>query len=388
LSKAIARRRPAGAGASVASITWPQVLAWRMRRQLLDPVGSLAVPQVVARLCGVQAQVASAAELAVGLRRVCAHRGEVLDALAQGRLIKTWAMRGALHLLTPQDAGGFLSLISAQRVWERPSWQRDFGMTPKHWETLRAAAREALDGATLTRDELAAAIGRKRSLRHLRDALRSGWGTLLKPLAWQGELCFGPRQGSRVTFMRPEAVSSCWAGLPEPEEAATDVVAAYLRAHGPSTGEAFAHWVSGGWFGKRQLRAWFAASAEHLAAVDVEGECRYVLAEDVEELVATAPTNATRLLPAFDQFVLGPGTGDANVVPPSRRGAVSKQSGWIAPLVLTHGVVAGTWKIDGRNVDVAWFREAGRPSRSALGDEVVRLSSFLERTLDLAVAVV
>jgi hypothetical protein len=65
-----------------------------MRRHFLDPIGKWSVPQVVRRLCGVQAQVASSAELAVRVRRKASQRGEVARALTEGRLIKTWAMRG------------------------------------------------------------------------------------------------------------------------------------------------------------------------------------------------------------------------------------------------------------------------------------------------------
>jgi hypothetical protein len=43
------------------SIGWPQALAWRMRRQLLDPVGSESVEGVVRRLGAIQAQVETAA---------------------------------------------------------------------------------------------------------------------------------------------------------------------------------------------------------------------------------------------------------------------------------------------------------------------------------------
>src|SRR5881409_1557987 len=170
-----------------------------MRRQLLDPVGALSAPEVVRRLCGVQTQVASSAELAVRVRRRTSRRGEIARALSDGRLIKTWAMRGTLHLLTPEDGGALLSLLAAGRTWERPSWERYFGMTNKHWEALRPAVREALDGTLLTRDELIAAVVAQRGLGHLGEALRSGWGTLLKPLAWQGDLCFGPSRGNRVT---------------------------------------------------------------------------------------------------------------------------------------------------------------------------------------------
>ncbi len=174
-----------------------------MQRQLLEPVGTLSVPRVVSRLCGVQTQVASSAELAIRVRRKTSRAGEVRRALAEGRLIKTWAMRGALHLLTPDEAGVFLSLIAAGRSWERPSWQRYFGVTTKQLDVLRQTAREALDGAVLTREELVAAVTARRGLRHVGEALRSGWGTLLKPLAWQGDLCFGPSRGNRDDLHAP-----------------------------------------------------------------------------------------------------------------------------------------------------------------------------------------
>jgi hypothetical protein len=362
-------------------VTWPQALAFRMRRHFLDPIGSQPIADVVRRLCGVQAQVASSAELAVRVRRESSRRGEVGRALSQGLLVKTWAMRGTLHLLAPDQGGTFLSLIASGRSWERPSWQRYFGMTPRQMDALRHAVRRALDGTVLTREELIDAVIAQRGLRHVGEGLRSGWGTLLKPLAWQGDLCFGPSRGNRVTFQLPEAASSRWAGVPEPEEAASVAILAYFAAYGPTTIDAFGNWLSGGWFGKRQLRAWFLELVNRLAEVEVEGERAYVLAERVDELASTKPTSAVRLLPGFDQYVMGPGTGDAHVVPAARRAAVSKQSGWIAPVVVVGGMVRGTWELVGDEVRVAWFKEAGRPPQKALKTEVERLSSILDRDL-------
>ena len=142
----------------VVKISWEQALAWRMQRHLLDPIRTPSVAGVVGRLCGVQAQVASSAELAVRVRREASRPGDVGRALSEGRLIKTWAMRGTLHLLTPEDGGAFLSLMASGRSWERPSWQRYFGVSPSQIELLRDAAREALDGTVLTRDELVTAV--------------------------------------------------------------------------------------------------------------------------------------------------------------------------------------------------------------------------------------
>jgi len=367
-------------------VTWRQALAWRMHRQLLDPIGRPPVAGVVRRLCGVQAQVASTAELAVRVRRETSRHGEVSRALSEGRLIKTWAMRGALHLITPEEGGAFLSLMAAGRSWERPSWQRYFGVSPKQVHVLRRAVSEALDSSVLTRDELIAAVIAQRGLGHVGEALRSGWGTLLKPLAWQGDLCFGPSRGNRVTFMRPGDASSRWAGVPDPDEGAPAAIVAYFGAYGPATIDAFGNWLAGGWFGKRQLRTWFSELGKRMAEVEVDGEPAHVLAEDLDELVSARPTAAVRLLPGFDQYVLGPGTGDGHVVPAARRGAVSKQSGWISPVVVAGGVVRGTWELDGEWVRVAWFREAGRPPRKALEAEVARHSSILDRGLHASIS--
>jgi hypothetical protein len=368
-------------------VTWEQALAWRMRRHLLDPVGRLPIAEVVARLCGVQAQIASSAELAVRVRRQTSRKGEVDRALRDGRLIKTWAMRGTLHLFEPQEAGNFLALIASGRSWERPSWQRYFGMTPKQMEALRRAAREELESGPLTREELASAVSARRGLRHIGEALLSGWGSLLKPLAWQGDLCFGPTRGNRVTFVRPEDASRRWGGVPEPDRAARAAMGAYLRTYGPSTADAFGHWLAGGWFGRRQLRVWFEGMKEELAEVDVDGHRAYVLAEDVEELAATSPTTTVRLLPGFDQYVLGPGTADERIIAAPRRAAVSKQSGWIAPVVVAGGVVRGTWELDGADVRVTWFEEGGRLQKAALRAEVARLASILDRDLRPVVSV-
>lgn len=366
------------------SVTWAQVLAWRLRRHLLQPVGDLAVPDVVARLCGVQAQVPSAAELAVRVRRQRSRAGEVGAALEDGRLVRTWAMRGALHLLDPRQGGAFLALMADARPWARPSWQRAFGMDEVRLARLREAVAIALDGRTLTREELIAAIEHQPGLAELADGLRSGWGTLLKPLAWQGELCHGPSQGNRATFMRPADASPAWAGMPDMEAAPRIAVTAYLGAHGPSTPERFGRWLAGGFFGTRKLRGWFADLGDAVERLDVEGEEAWALREHVPELAAAKPATTVRLLPGFDQWVLGPGTDDGHVTPPARRGSVSRQAGWISPVVLAGGVVAGTWELRGGAVRVRWFDEAG-PVPRQLRTEVTRLGRLTGDALELEV---
>jgi hypothetical protein len=363
------------------NITWPQALAWRLERQFLAPVGNESVEEVVRRLIGVQAQVASSAELAVRLRQRESESGAVAKALAEGRLIKTWAMRGTLHLLTPEEGGAALSLIAAGKPWHRPSWQRYFGLDVAQMDRLRDVIRATLDGQVLTREELIVELVKDRRLAHVAEGLRSGWGTLLKPAAWQGALVFGPNRGTRVTFTSPESASARWAGVPDEEEAAPLVVDRYLSAYGPATLDNFRAWMTRP--SATQLRRWFGRA--NAVEVDVDGRIAYVREADVDDLAKPRPANTVRLLGGFDQWVLGPGTGDKALIAAERRTAVSKQSGWIAPIVVVGGLVRGTWGLEKNLVKVAWFRESGKPPVSAIREEVGRLGVVVGRDLELEV---
>jgi hypothetical protein len=329
-----------------ASLTWPQVLAWRMGRSLLDPLGNPSVLDIVRRLCGVQAQVPAAAALAVGVRQADPVPDGMDQALQAGDVMRTWAMRGTLHLLPPDDAGAYLALMAAGRGWERASWVKTFGVTPEQMVQLTETVADVLDDQVLTRDELVTAVGERLGHSDLEAELRSGWGAVLKPVAWQGALCHAPTDGNRVAFARPDRLLPTWQGLPSPDEAAAVVIPAYLRTYGPATPERFDTWLSRATTKKATLRGWFAALDDQLVTVEVEGTSGYVLAEDLDDLMSTAPTLQVCLLPAFDHYVLGPGTAATEIIAPERRKAISRTAGWIAPVIIAAGRVAGTWDPD------------------------------------------
>lgn len=341
------------------SVTWAQVLAWRMRRQYVEPAGDASAVEIARRLAGVQAQVASAAEFAVAVRQAEPGPGEAARALLEERtLVKTWAARGTLHLLPADEAAAYLVLCSAIRNWEKPRWQKTFGTTPADMEAIAGAATAALaDGAALTRGELTAAVVDGTGSHHLAEVLGSGWGTLLKPLAWWGVLCYGPSQGNRVTFTAPERWLPSWTGLPPVEEAARTVIHAYLGAHGPATPDMFDTWLMRKMNRKKDVKAWFAAAEDGLTTIEVEGVPMFVLEEHRDELLETKPSTAVRLLGAFDQYVLGAGTSATYLVPAEHRGDVSRAAGWISPVVLYEGRVAGVWEAKAGDVAVTAFEE-------------------------------
>ncbi|HEV2640007.1 MAG TPA: winged helix DNA-binding domain-containing protein [Actinocrinis sp.] len=350
-------------------VSWDQVLGWRLRRQFVDPRGRAGTGEIVSRLCGIQAQVGPAAELAVKIRQAKPEADGVRRGLEDRSLVKTWAMRGTLHLLRSNEAGAYLSLMASARTWAKPSWQRVFGATPKEIDQLTEAVATILDGAVLTREELVTALVADQRFHGLADQLRSGWGAVLKPLAWQGALCYGPSSGTKVTFTNPASLIPGWTSPPEPDEAASAVISAYLGAYGPASPEVFDAWLSRNSLSKPVLRRWFAELGGDLTAVDIEGRKAFVLSEHVDELAKAVPADQVRLLGAFDQYILGPGTKDPILLPAAHRAKVSRTAGWISPIVVRAGRVVGIWETEGADLVVTLFPEAEPVPAAALEAE-------------------
>ncbi|WP_030801539.1 winged helix DNA-binding domain-containing protein [Streptomyces sp. NRRL S-337] len=381
-------------------VTLAQVLAWRLRQQSLAPRTTASVERLVGQLAGVQAQVASAAELALAIRQRTPRRGAVQEALAARSLVRTWAMRGTLHLLPADGAAAYLALLGAARTWEKPSWQRAFGVSPQQVSRLGEAVDEILDGQVLTRQELIDAVRARPGLEGLGEQLASGWGAVLKPLAWTGRLCQGPPQGQHVTFTSPRSWVPGWRGVPDPDEAAPAVISAYLAAHGPATPATFDAWLLRGATRKAVLRGWFESLGDRLTPVEIEagsgggstgagggGGTAYVRSEDVAALARIKPSQEVRLLAGFDQYVLGPSTADTRLIAAARRTAVSRSGGWISPVVVHEGRVAGVWEFREETVDVTLFAEHGAVPAAGLEAEAAHLARCTGRERRLVVRV-
>lgn len=360
------------------TVTWAQALAWRMRRQLLDPIGSESVADVVRRLGAVLSMDESLAELAVRTRRTTSQSGELENALADGTLIKAFAFRGSMHYLAPEDGGIYLALRSAGRQWELPSWVEYYRLTPADWPDFRAAVRDALSDGPLTIPELGEALTRHRAYRHLKPVFDEGAGTLIKPLTWQGDMSFGPPRDGQHTFQRLDS-NARWRGIPDLDDAGPRAITAYLRTYGPATFDHVHYWLGNGLSaGRKRLNHWITELRDQLVPVDVEGTTAYVVRDDVDSLAAARPSNAVRFLPGHDQWVMGPGTKDTHVTPQSRRDPITRK----ANPVVAGGVVCGTWARKGKELTVIWL-DKRPPPEEAIEQESARLAGILGRDLHL-----
>jgi len=335
--------------ALAAELSWTQVHAFRLQRHHLArraPKQHLA--QVVGEIGGAQAQLMSAAELQIAARVDC-KVDDVRQALWKEKtLVKTWLMRGTLHLARAEDLPLFTAAMGRRWINVRPSWLKFMNVTEKELWELVAHIGDAISDKPMTREELIAVVGKGRSA-HVRDVLKSGWGGMLKPAARNGKLCFGPNRGQSVTFVSPQKWLPGWREV-DPEEAIVEAARRYLRAYGPATKTDFARWW-GAWPGIGSA-AWSGLTQE-IAHVDVEGARLDLLASDVAAAKKARLEDPVQLLPAFDPYILGHATRD-HLFERLHAPKVSRTAGWISAVVLVDGRVAGTWShvISGKTLRV------------------------------------
>jgi len=371
----------------VTSLAWDAVLAWRLQRQQLAARAPRAAAlDVVSAIGGLHAQVASAAELTLWARVEGLERGALDRALWQDRsLVKTWAMRGTLHLLVAAELPRYVAALSRLRPRHHvPAWLRAHGLERGQAEAMPAAIAAALDGSLLTREGLAAAVAERVGEPDLANKLEGGFGDLLKPAAFTGDLCFGPSDGQRVRFTRPAVWLGGWESV-EPEQAARAIVRTYLHAYGPAPREQFQRWF--GMTSPAEAARWIKALGDEVTEVDVEGRREWMLADDVAVAESAEPAGVVRLLGGFDHYVVGAPRDAEAVLAPERRDRVYRPQGWLSPVLLVDGRIAGVWSHEvagGRvAVDVEPFERIGADVKAAVETEAERLAEFLGGSAEL-----
>jgi hypothetical protein len=352
-----------------------------MRRQhLVTRAPSDSALAVLRGITALHAQLAASAELTLWARVADLQPGAVEQALWESRsLVKTWAMRGTLHLHAADELGLWVAAQGALKPRHHvPAWLRHHGLTREEADAMLEAIPVALEGRMLTREALAEEVARLTGIAGLDERLRGGFGDLLKPAAFRGDLCFAPNEGRNVRFARPVD----WLGelaVVEVDEAIRTVVRRYLSVYGPATRETFARWF--GITSPAEGGRWLASLGDEVAEVDVEGTRMVMLTDDIPDLTAAQPGGAVRLLPAFDHYVVAAPRDVAAIVPDRDR--VYRPQGWLSPVLLVDGVVAGVWSREDAVVEVTPFFPVSAAVRDAAEAEATALGAFLGEALEV-----
>jgi len=373
----------------VVELSRAHVNAWRLSRHHLAaraPKGEMT--KVVSDIGGLQAQVMSAAQIGLWARVEDITSKDVDDALWERReLVKTWSMRGTLHLHASADLPLLVAALKTRLGYKTKSWLKFHKITLDEIEKITSEVRNALDGKCLTREQLVEEVVRRAKLRRwVRTEMLSGWGSLLHPAAFQGNLCFGPSQGKNVTFVRPDKWLSEWSE-PSSEDALKTLARRFISTYGPATHTDFAHYWG---VEPNKARSIVTSLASELEQVKFGGHLAWLRKHDVAQIAKTEPTGSVRLLPSFDSYIMFYHPRELFVSETHRPLVFRQEAGWVSPVLLIDGLAAGVWTLKRKssrlNVRVESIGHLSGNHRSLVEDEARGLGGFLGLEVEVSLS--
>jgi hypothetical protein len=306
----------------------------RLRRARAQAVGAgireESVDGVLSRVVAVQAQDPAAAALGLRVRAQGVTAAEVTRALTADRtIVRSWFLRGTLHLVRAVDARWLLELLGPVFLARSARRYRDLGLDAPLCIRAERLIVAALDGeGPLTRRELTerlAAIG----------VAPTGQAAfhLLRRAALAGLVCYGPERHAEPAFVLldawlPEGGGAGgqvrWTG----DAAVAELARRYRAGYGPTDVEDFA--------------AWSGLRLSDCRRVWTAGGAADTVAEEGPEPGGEAAEPDVRLLPAYDNYLVGY-RDRSHSVPAAYERRVWPGGGQIRPTVLRDGWAAGTW---------------------------------------------
>lgn len=314
--------------------------------------------EAVRLLAAMQAQDHPGALLSVALRTAARSRAAVEEAMTAGTIVKSWPMRGTLHLVAAEDLRWMLALLAPRTLAAQAGRRAALGLGEAELDRARQVAAEALGGGR--------ELHRAGLLARWEDAGVATTGQrgyhLILHLAQSGMLCFGPvRDGEPHLVLLSEWVPET--GLREREESLGELARRYFRGHGPASAKDLARWAG---LTASDTRIGIALTATALEKREVNGLTYYEDPATADHLRrCRSEVSGVFLLPGFDEYMLGYGDRTAALPAEHAMRIVPGGNGVFQPTVVVDGQVVATWR---------------RPRRGSAGPEVLPFTELDDAT--------
>ncbi|MFQ4148215.1 winged helix DNA-binding domain-containing protein [Arthrobacter sp. LAPM80] len=328
------------------SVTPATLALLRLSSQGILPTSTSPDPgpvDVVRSLTALQGQDLPGALWSIGLRAPGSTRANVEAAFNSGAIVRSWPMRGTLHVTAAEDLGWMLSLTSERMYKSLATRHRQLEITTSDVGQVRELSLALLEqpGGRASRDQLFA------------EFEQAGQGTkaqrgyhFLLLLCLEGTLVQGPINTAAGNGNTQYFVSAAsW--LKEPrvlarEQALAEWVLRYFRSHGPATIKDFQWWTQ---LTLKDINIGLDQVKGQLETIECNG-VEYWLAPETAELPGGRLPGARSvlLLPGFDEFLLGYTDRSASLAPHHAPLTVPGGNGMFKATVVAGGRVAGTWR--------------------------------------------
>lgn len=331
---------------------------------------------VVAWLGAVQAQDFPAALWAVGLRMpVELHPTEVLieQAIAEGKIIRSWPMRGTLHFVAAADAHWMMDLLAA-RVAKRylPRMQKDYELDRTVFTRAEKSLVRALQGGKqLSRNAM------YQVLESAKITTTGGRGLYIMCLLSMTKLlCFGSREGKHPTFrLFSEWIPS--ATRKSTEEALGELARRYFTSHGPASLQDFIWWSG---LTVAEAKAALELAKSNLVRETVGDQIYWLAPFSSATKSSKDKSPSTYLLPPYDEYTVAYKDRSA-VLSPENAKLASTGNGIFNPIIVINGQVVGVWKRELKKGTVTitpnFFAKLSKAETKDLASAANRYGNFL-----------
>jgi hypothetical protein len=327
-------------------------------------------PSTAARLTtAVQAQDILAARLGVRARATGVDDADVRHAIEHDRtVVRTWLMRGTIHLVESSDLRWLVRLIGPGVARKFRTRWRQLGLTDHILERCVELLPSLLADGPRDRHEIRAGLAEAGLTLESPDPQMHTHALVYASTI--GLICRGPDRGRHSTFVLTDQWLPHAPQGPSGDDALAELARRYFAAYSPATAADFARWSALPY--ARAIRL----IRDELQNTDVDGRPGFRLGE-------VEPARGVRLLPAFDNYLVGY-QDRAAILDPALHGLVY-QGGMIRPTVLVDGGVVGTWALDRARdaVTVTPFAPLSAGTRRSVDGEVADVGRFLGRDLTL-----
>ncbi len=366
---------PATSVSRMSVLTDTEVRALRMRALLLTgehPHGS--VGDVVTWMGAMQSQDLASGLWSLGIRLAGSTEASITQALEDREALRTWPMRGTVHLVPSRDARWMLDLMSAKPLAGAAGRREHLGITEATVDRANTALESALRGGRrLTRAQCLEAIAGA----GVETPSQVGYH-LLWYASQVGITCIAPHVGKEQTFALLDEWAPHQVAL-EREEALATMAVRYFRSHGPATVKDFSRWTG---LGMRDCRAGIAGAGDELHHVETEAGPMVAAAAALDEGIRQG-TGGHVIPPGFDEYLLGYGDRSAMLTPTEFEAVVPGRNGVFRATLVSDGRVVGTWKRTLRIrtcvIEAQPFAPLSERDRAAFITAFLRLGDFLGR---------
>jgi len=325
--------------------------------------------EVVRWMLAIQGQDLPGAKWSIGLRAPGSTLVDVDTAINSGQIIRSWPMRGTLHVVVAQDIGWMLGLTAERMLRSLTTRHRQLDIDDTAIARAGEIASGALEGGrSATRTEMMKAFEEA----GVATTGQRGYH-LLGALHQQRRLCLGPTSGNEQAFVLLEEWVPDLRVL-ERDEALAEFVRRYFFSHGPATIRDFAWWTK---LPLGDARIGLALARDSLEELVVDGVSHWM----APGLAHRVPARSVRALPGFDEYILGYTDRSASLTAAEFQAIVPGGNGVFQPTIVVDGRVLGTWRrtrgVGGVTVTPVPFAPLSRRDRAGFETAIREYGTFL-----------